>query len=228
MTRPPDQRPVGGSYTFGGRQGRMSPTRQRSFDVLVPRYRCTPADVASLAATDHADPGMKRLVVEIGCGKGEATAAMAPAEPDALVIACEPNEATIAHLAWLLDASEVTNVRLWIGDAFDLLAALGSERVDEMRVWFPDPWPKPRHAHKRLVTALRLGLIVDALRIGGVLRLATDDATYADESLVAIGNEPRLRGGVVQRPDSRPVTTFEARGRLAGHEAIDIAAIREF
>lgn len=216
MTRPPEQWPVGGSYTFGGRQGRMSPTRQRSFDVLVPRYRFSPDDVT-----------VKHLIVEIGCGKGEATAAMASGEPDAIVIACEPNEATIAHLAWLLDAGDVTNVRLWIGDAFDLLPLLGPEMVHEIRVWFPDPWPKPRHAHKRLVTPLRLGLIVDALRVGGMLRLATDDAAYADECLTAIGNEHRLRGVIVPRPDARPVTTFEARGLRAGHAAIDIVATRE-
>ncbi len=226
MTRSPDQWPVGGSYTFGGRQGRMSPTRQRSFDQLVPRYQITPEDALSSATTLLSDAGTTRLIVEIGCGKGEATAAMAPAEPDALVIACEPNEATIAHLGWLLDAGKVTNVRLWIGDAFDFLALVGPRVVDEVRVWFPDPWPKPRHAHKRLVTALRLGLIVDALRLGGVLRLATDDASYADEATVAIGNEQRLRGGVVPRPDERPVTTFEARGLRLGLPAVDIVATR--
>ncbi|CAB4869757.1 unannotated protein [freshwater metagenome] len=227
MTRPPDQWPVGGSYTFGGRQGRMSPTRQRAFDVLVPRYLLTPHDAGSLAATPISDAGLKRLIVEIGCGKGEATAAMAPGEPDALVIACEPNEATIAHLAWLLDAGDVTNVRLWIGDAFDLLAVLEPHTIAEVRIWFPDPWPKPRHAHKRLFTPLRLGLIVDALAVGARLRLATDDLAYAAEALAAIDAEPRLRGAVVPRPGHRPVTTFEARGLRAGHPAVDIVAVRE-
>ena len=142
MTRPSDQWPVGGSYTFGGRQGRMSPTRQRAFDHLVPQYLLTLPVVAA-----------ERLIVEIGCGKGEATAAMAPVDSPATVIACEPNEATMAHLATLLDADNITNVHLWIGDAFDLLAHLGPQAVDEIRVWFPDPWPKPRHAHKRYALA---------------------------------------------------------------------------
>lgn len=206
---------MGGTYTFGGRQGRMSPSRQRAFDVLVPRYLVT-----------FPLPSTERLIVEIGCGKGEATAAMAPGELDATVIACEPNEATMAHLASLLDATEVANVRLWIGDAFDLLATLGPKSVDEIRVWFPDPWPKPRHAQKRLVTPLRLGLIVDVLRIGGRLRLATDDSAYAEQSLSAIRDEPRLEGGPVSRPDHRPVTTFEARAHRDGREPIDIEAVR--
>ena len=215
MTRPSDEWPVGSSYTFGGRQGRMSPTRQRAFDLLVPRYLLT----LPLIATE-------RLIVEIGCGKGEATAAMAPLEADATVIACEPNEATMAHLALLLDAGDVTNVRLWIGDAFDLLAIVGVHAVDEIRVWFPDPWPKPRHAHRRLFTPLRLGLIVDALRVGGRLRVATDDTTYADQVLLAIDHEPRLRGARVVRPDERPLTTFESRGHRDGRLPIDIEASR--
>ena len=132
----------------------------------------------------------------------------------------------MAHLAALLDAGDVTNVRLWIGDAFDLLALVGPQSIDEIRVWFPDPWPKPRHAHKRLFTPLRLGLIVDALVPGGLLRVATDDAAYADQVLLAIGNEPRLRGGIVERPSNRPITTFEARGHRDGRDPVDIEAQR--
>jgi tRNA (guanine-N7-)-methyltransferase len=207
-------RPIGGSYTFGGRQGRMSPTRRRAFDELVPRYAATPPF-----------PG-ERLIVEIGCGKGDATAAMAAGDEPATVIACEPNSAMIAHLAVLLDAASVTNVRLWVGDAFDLLALLGRESVAEVRIWFPDPWPKPRQAGKRLVTAQRLSLITDAMQIGAVLRLATDDGEYAAETLAAIAAEPRLSGRVVSRPAQRPVTVFEARGIAEGRRATDIEADR--
>jgi tRNA (guanine-N7-)-methyltransferase len=220
MSLAPDRRPVGGSYTFGGRQGRMSPTRQRWFDELVPRYAVDrETDLVALI-------NGRRLIVEIGCGKGHATAAMAPGDGDALVIACEPNDATCAHLASLLDTAEVTNVRLWIGDAFDLLAALPPASVSEIRAWFPDPWPKPRHAHKRLITPLRIGVIVDALMPGGVLRLASDAVDYAAEALSAIANEPRLSGGVVERPVERPVTVFEARGHREGRTATDMQAVR--
>ncbi len=207
-------RPVGGSYTFGGRQGRMSPTRRRAFDQLVPRY-----------AADPPYDG-RRVVVEIGCGKGDATAAMAPSEPDSLVIACEPNGAMIANLALLLAEREIGNVRLWVGDAFDLLDTLGPATVTEIRVWFPDPWPKARQAGKRLITPARLALITDALVIGGRLRLATDDPTYAAEALAAIDAEGRLSGGVVPRPFERPITVFEARGLVEGRDAIDIVAAR--
>jgi tRNA (guanine-N7-)-methyltransferase len=211
-------RPVGGSYTFGGRQGRMSPTRQRAFDELVPRYLVDlPVDLALDA---------DRIIVEIGCGKGDATAAMAATDVGSLVIACEANGAMIANLAALLDEADITNVRLWLGDAFDLLAALGPATVAEIRVWFPDPWPKPRHAGKRLITPLRLGLLTDALQVGGVLRLATDDAAYAGEALAAIDAQDRLAGRIVARPDARPITRFEERGLRDGRIATDVEAVR--
>lgn len=193
----------------------MSPTRQRAFDELVPRYAAEPPY-----------PG-RRLVVEIGCGKGDATAAMAAGDSGSLVIASEPNAAMIAHLAALLDAAGTDNVRLWVGDAFDLLALLGPASVAEVRVWFPDPWPKPRQAGKRLITSQRLALITDAMTVGGRLRLASDDAAYAAEALAAIDAEPRLTGAVVPRPIERPITVFEARGLAEGRPAVDIEAVRE-
>ena len=193
----------------------MSPTRQRAFDELVPRYAATPPI-----------PRERPIIVEIGCGAGESTAAMAAGDAGSLVLACEPNAAMVANLATLLDADGITNVRLWVGDAFDLLTVLGPESVAELRVWFPDPWPKPRQAQKRLFTAQRLGLLTDALEIGGLLRLATDDATYAAGALAAIEAEPRLGGAVVARPAERPITRFEARGLHDGRSAIDIEARR--
>ncbi len=207
-------RPVGGSYTFGGRQGRMSATRQRALDVLVPRYAAEPPYAG------------ERIVVEIGCGKGDSTAAMAISDVESLAIACEPNAAMVANLAVLLDERGITNVRLWVGDAFDLLALLGTQSVAEIRVWFPDPWPKARQAGKRLVTAARLALITDALAPAGLFRLATDDPAYAEQALQAIAAEPRLVGRVVTRPTERPITVFERRGLDAGRPAIDIEAVR--
>ena len=193
----------------------MSPTRRRAFDELVPRYTASPPF-----------PGDRAIIVEIGCGAGEATAAMASGDAGSLVIACEPNGAMIANLATLLDADGITNVRLWVGDAFGLLGLLGPASVAELRIWFPDPWPKPRQAQKRLFTAPRLALLTDALVDDGLLRLATDDAGYATEALAAIDGEPRLVGAVVARPQERPITRFEGRGLVEGRPAVEIVARR--
>jgi len=210
-------RPIGGTYTFGGRKGRIGPMRQRALDELVPQYLARPPlELGS------------RVIVEIGCGKGDATAAMAASDAvaGAIVIACEANAATIANLALLLDDAEIDNVRLWLGDALALLTTLGADSVSEIRVWFPDPWPKPRQSRKRLIVPERFAVIVDSLVVGGRLRLATDDHAYAAQTVAAIAADPRLRGGVVARPPERPVTVFEARGLRDGRQAIDIEAVR--
>jgi tRNA (guanine-N7-)-methyltransferase len=207
--------PLGGQRTYGGRQGRMSATRQRAYDELLPKY------AVELPAPDDRD-----LLVEIGCGRGDATAAMAPADAPALVIACEPNGAMLANLLLLIEGGGIENVRVFQGDALELLTRLGRGRVRELRVWFPDPWPKARHASKRLVTTERLEVLVDSLLVGGRLRLATDAPDYAAEALAAIAGNPRLDGGIVRRPDERPVTKFEARGLREGRAPIDIEARR--
>ncbi|MEO7397174.1 MAG: tRNA (guanine(46)-N(7))-methyltransferase TrmB [Ilumatobacteraceae bacterium] len=219
LTGTPQRQPVGGSYTFGGRQGRMSPTRQRALDDIVPRYLVDPGSLAAARGT-------RRITVEIGCGKGDATAAMASVEPEALVIACEPNRAMIASLAIAIDVNAIDNVRLWVGDAFDLLGRLDAGSVAEIRIWFPDPWPKMRQAGKRLIVPARLALITDALELGGLLRIATDDSAYAEQALRAIERERRLEGRTIERPSGRPVTVFEQRGLRAGRAAIDIEARR--
>lgn len=193
----------------------MSATRQRAFDELVPRF-AVPSPI----------PRDRPIIVEIGCGAGEATAAMAGGDAESLVIACEPNAAMVANLATLLDVDGITNVRLWVGDAFDLLGVLGPGSVAELRIWFPDPWPKPRQAQKRLFTAQRLSLLTDSLVDGGRLRLATDDAAYSVEAMAAIEAEPRLEGAIVPRPAERPITRFEARGLVDGRSATEIVAHR--
>ncbi len=183
---------------------------------MVSRY----APRVALAVAD--DLG---VVVEIGCGKGDATAAMA-VDDRALVIACEPNQATCAHLAHLLTEAGIGNVRIWIGDVFELCKELPPGTVDEIRAWFPDPWPKPRHGHKRLVHPTRLHTLATMLRLGGRFRLATDDPCYAAETMAACAAEPLLRANIVERPARRPITVFEARGLREGRVAVDIEAIR--
>jgi tRNA (guanine-N7-)-methyltransferase len=108
--------------------------------------------------------------------------------------------------------------------ALEHLVAPGS--LAELWTFFPDPWPKTRHHKRRLLTAASVALVADRLRPGGRLRVATDDASYAAQVLQAVGQCPLLDGGVVARPDDRPVTAFERRALDAGRPVTDIAAVR--
>jgi tRNA (guanine-N7-)-methyltransferase len=160
------------------------------------------------------------LILEIGSGMGESTAALAAAEPDVDHLAVEVFEPGIAAL--LMRATELTNLVVLRGDAVTLL----SEKVPEaslagIRIFFPDPWPKRRHHKRRLVQPAFAALAATRLRPGGTLHMATDWADYAEQIRAVADAEPRLVGGEVPRPPWRPVTKFEARARAEGRDVHD-------
>ncbi len=160
------------------------------------------------------------LILEIGSGMGESTAALAAAEPDVDHLAVEVFEPGIAAL--LMRATELTNLVVLRGDAVALL----SEKVPEaslagIRIFFPDPWPKRRHHKRRLVQPAFAALAATRLRPGGTLHMATDWADYAEQMRAVADAEPRLVGGEVPRPPWRPVTKFEARARAEGRDVHD-------
>jgi tRNA (guanine-N7-)-methyltransferase len=89
-------------------------------------------------------------------------------------------------------------------------------------VYFPDPWPKKRHHKRRLVQPAFAALAASRLAPGGVLKLATDWAHYAEQMRAVLDAESLLTGGPVPRPPERPLTRFESRGVKLGHEVFDL------
>lgn len=168
------------------------------------------------------------LVLEIGCGSGTSTLAMAQAEPDINVIAVEIYRRGLAQLLCAIDAEQVTNIRMIRGNGIEVLTELlGTGSLTGLRLFFPDPWPKARHHKRRFLQPGTVSLIVDRLLPGGVLHAATDHAGYA-EQMAAVGDaEPRL---VRVDTDSeslpisvrRPTTKYESKAHEAG------SAVREF
>ena len=100
--------------------------------------------------------------------------------------------------------------------------------LDELLLYFPDPWPKKRHHKRRIVQPQFMALAASRLRPGGVLRMATDWEHYATQMLEVAGacallENESVDGGYVERPQSRPVTRFEQRGQRLGHGVWDLA-----
>lgn len=216
----------GGPAGAGNRQqrGGRNPGVETS-PVAGPRLPLTPDGLLdAVALFGRTAP----LVLEIGSGMGEATAAMAAADPGRDYLAVEAHLPGIANLLALLEAGGVENVRIGHGDALELVAdrvAPGS--LDAVHVFFPDPWPKARHHKRRLVSPERVTLLASRLRPGGVLHCATDWADYGEQMLEVLTAEPLLEnatpgGGYAPRPVRRPVTKFERRGLAAGHEVVDL------
>ena len=166
------------------------------------------------------------LVLEIGSGMGETTAAMAAADPSRDYLAVEAHLPGVAHLLGLLDRAGLANVRIAHGDALDLVrTALPAGSLDAVHVFFPDPWPKARHHKRRLVQPSHVALLRSRLSVGGTLHCATDWVDYADAMLEALEADPGLENtadGFAPRPAHRPVTKFEQRGLDLGHEVRDL------
>ena len=190
------------------RRGRTGPTSRDALQRLWPVYGET--DLSAVAA---APP----QVVEIGFGMGEATAGMAAQEPSRRLLAIEVHPAGIAALLRRLEAAELDHVRVWEGDAVPVLQALPDACLEEVRLYFPDPWPKARHAKRRLLRPTFAALLRQVLAPDGFLHLATDSPGYelhAREVLADWSLTEDRRG--------RPVTGYERRAHRDGRQVTDL------
>lgn len=163
------------------------------------------------------------LIVEIGSGVGEATAALAATRPSYDVLALEVWRPGVAATLARLAEAGVQNVRLCgVDAAWTLQHVIGPGALAELWTFFPDPWHKKRHHKRRLVDPAFAALAASRLRPGGVWRLATDWADYAEQMVAVLDAEPGLVGGVVERWEERPVTKFERKGIAAGRSITDL------
>jgi tRNA (guanine-N7-)-methyltransferase len=215
------RRPVR-SYVL--RQGRLSPAQARALADLAPRYAIpfaqAPLDFAK-AFGRHAD-----VVLEIGCGMGETTAAIAAAHPGIDFLGIEVHAPGVGAILNRIAQSGLDNVRMIQHDAVEVVDAMIPEgSLGGVHVYFPDPWHKKRHHKRRLLKPAFVHALARRLRNGGYLHVATDWAPYAEEILATLASETLLVNTVeayAPRPAWRPQTKFEARGLKLGHEVADI------
>lgn len=162
------------------------------------------------------------LVLEIGPGMGDATAEMAAQEPERDVLAVEVHLPGVAGLLLLVERAGLTNVRVGYGDALHLVrTGIEPGTLDEVRAFFPDPWPKARHHKRRLIAPDHVRLLVSRLRIGGLIRTATDWPSYAERMREVLAGDPGLEP-VDEDRAGRPVTAFERKSAAAGRAAADL------
>jgi tRNA (guanine-N7-)-methyltransferase len=214
----PPHRPQREIVSFVRRGTRLTPTRQAAWDrsadhwVLdVPRG---PRDTVPAPGTDLLDlPEVfgrtAPLVVEVGSGQGENIVAAASSRPDRDHLAFEVYVPGIAQtLERLEKTGHPDNVRLLSLDAqHSLPVLLPAGSVSEIWVFFPDPWHKTRHHKRRLVNPPFLDAVLPVLAPGGLLRLATDWAGYAEHMRTVLDADPRLVNTVPDGPRPEGTTS---------------------
>ncbi len=232
MSAPPAPRP--GTVlpppvrSFHPRRGRLTPTQRDALERLWPRYGidvdCRPLDLAA-----RFGPGVP-VVLEIGPGMGEATAALAAAQPQVGVLAVDVHTPGLGQLLHYVERDRLPNVRVARGDAVEVLRdMLGPGSLSGVRVFFPDPWPKTRHHKRRLVQPGFAALVAGRLAAGGFVHCATDWPPYAAQMLAVLSAQPLLRNdhpGPAPRPPDRPLTRYERVGLAQGRPVTDLCFTR--
>ena len=166
-------------------------------------------------------PEKSEVVVEIGSGMGEATAEIARTFPEKGFLAIEVHRPGIGSLILRALALEVTNVKMINDDCHLILDLIEDGSVDTFHIFFPDPWPKTKHKKRRLINEEFSRVLSTKLRTGGVLRVATDWQEYAIQIRRVFDENPDLTGGIVERPEWRPLTKFESQGINKEHRVTD-------
>lgn len=197
---------------------RGSPARDATLASLRPRFG---------VSLDQLGPagGFRPVVLDIGFGDGAATLAAARAEPGRALLAVDVHTPGVAALLEGLADERLDHVRVHEGDARAVLARLAPDSLLEVRVLFPDPWPKARHAKRRLVTPAFVAQVAGLLAPGGRWHVATDWPPYARAIRAAVDATPTLQL-VGHDRGTRPVTRYERRGLAAGRVAVDLVARR--
>jgi tRNA (guanine-N7-)-methyltransferase len=217
------QRPI---RSFVLRQGRMTDAQKRAFDSHWPRFGL---DLAGTPRDFDVVFGRRaERVLEVGFGNGEALLHAAAHEPTRDFIGIEVHQPGVGRLLNGLAAEGLANVRVYCHDAVEVLQQDVAEgALNEVRIWFPDPWHKKRHNKRRLIQPAFVALVASRLGSGGLLHLATDWENYAEymvevlEASQAFVNEAGP-GVSVERPPWRRETHFEVRGQRLGHGVRDL------
>ena len=212
--------------SFVRREGRMTEGQRHNLDTLWPKYGLAlpeqPYNWTEVFGRDAP------RTLEIGFGAGEVLTDLVTRTPDEDFIGIEVYRNGVGRLLGILDAHGANNVRLCCDDAVEILArGVKDACIDNVLLYFPDPWPKKRHHKRRIVSTEFAHSIARVLKPGGVWRLATDWQNYAQWMRDVLDPHPLFnnigdQNGYVSEPP-RCSTRFEARGLRKGHEVFDLA-----
>lgn len=221
--------------SFVRRSGRMSEAQERAWSELAPQYVIEvtrDAAATSILPGSVIDPAAvwgrdAPLVVEIGSGQGHAIVHAATSHPETDFLAIEVFKAGLARTMLDADRAGARNLRLVEANAPEVLQHLVPEAsVDELWIFFPDPWHKKKHTKRRLVADGFAALAATALKDGGVLRLATDWEDYALQMREVMGAAPdfeaAFEGDWAPRFEGRVLTAFERKGARVGRDIRDL------
>jgi tRNA (guanine-N7-)-methyltransferase len=168
-------------------------------------------------------PNSQSIIMEIGFGMGEATAIIAKNHPNNGYIAVDVHPPGIGKLLARIVENDLTNLKVIEDDVHVVLQhMIPDESLDGIHLYFPDPWPKKKHNKRRIVNDGFLQLIHPKIKAGGFIHIATDWVPYAVSIQEIFAASTLFTGGVIDKPEWRPVTRFEGQGIDKDHAVNDM------
>ena len=172
-------------------------------------------------------PNSDKVIMEIGFGMGEATAIIAKNHPNNGYIAVDVHPPGIGKLLARIVENDLTNLKVIEEDVHVVLQhMIADESLDGIHLFFPDPWPKKKHNKRRIVNEGFLGLIHPKIKKGGFIHIATDWVPYAVSIQEVFAGSTLFTGGVIEKPEWRPVTRFEGQGIDKDHAVNDMMYLK--
>ncbi len=218
-----------GSF-FGRRKGHKLRIHQAGLiENLLPQLSLdiggpAPADLAALF-----EPKVDSVRLEIGFGGGEHLAAEAQAFPHIGFIGCEPYVNGMAKILGAIEADGIGNIKLFAGDAAELLAWAPPRALDRIDLIHPDPWPKRRHWKRRFVQDATVTAMARVLKPSGEFRFVCDIDDYVAWTLARLLRSPDFEWTAEQASDWRlpwDGYTMTRYGRKAAREGRRAAYLR--
>ena len=221
MTSPATPDPTTINRLYGRSTGRKLRTEQATLmETLLPR----------IAVTTEGDITARRLFgddrplhLEIGFGAGEHLAYRADLLPDHGFIGCEPFINGVAVALTHVRDQGLANVRLHMGDALDVIRRIPDGALSFVYLLHPDPWPKNRHAKRRMMNDGPIEMIAAKLKPGGEFRMATDHPVYLNHALMIMQRHRDIFEWLVEKPadwltypGGWPETRYAAKARREG------------
>jgi len=215
----------GGAYIpelYGRTKGHPLRRRQQTLvDTLLPTIALPDPEDGAIDL-DALFPRAARIELEVGFGGGEHLAWQAARAPEAGFIGAEPFLNGVAQLLQKIDAEGLSNIRIRHGDARPLIEALPDASLARIYVLHPDPWPKRRHAKRRMISSWFFAEAARALKPGGEIRVASDIPDYVRWTLMHAQSADAFEWTAERaddwqtRPDDWPQTRYEAKARREG------------
>ncbi len=173
-----------GSF-FGRRKGHKLRDHQAALiETLLPRLALDVERTTENSLDALFNSPVQTVRLEIGFGGGEHLVAEARAFPNIGFIGCEPYINGMAKILTQIEAHDISNIRLFAGDAAELLTWLPASSLSRIDLIHPDPWPKKRHWKRRFVQDATIAAMARLLKPGGEFRFVSDIDNYCTWALI--------------------------------------------